>query len=300
MTNDPAHDPLADLLDVLDLTPQEPTTGQYGDLRDMFSGRSQPTPHHRIFGGQALAQCLVAAGRSVAQTRDDELAPHSLHATFLQPGDPDVPLTFVVERLRDSRSFSARRVHALQQDRPILAMMCSFAVESEGLDHQIAMPDVRGPETLPDLASEMYAMPTSARGDWLMRRAVDVRHVEGHIAIEPGPVTDHQNVWFRTLGRVPDDPLIHAAVLAYASDWTLLEPILRRHRVAWTDRRLRAASLDHAMWFHRPVRADRWLLYTQESPSASSGRGLGYGHMFATDGTLVATMAQEGMVRLKN
>lgn len=299
MTNDAPFDPLGDLLDVLDLTPEAPTSGQYGDVRDMFSGRSQPTPHRRIFGGQALAQCLVAAGLSVRQTRDDVLLPHSLHATFLQPGDPDLRLTFAVERLRDSRSFSARRVHALQHDRPILAMMCSFALGSEGLDHQVAMPEVPAPETLPDLAAELEKMPATSRGDWLMRRAVGIRHVDDHIAITPAPISDHQSVWFKALGELPDDPLTHAAVFAYAADWVLLEPVLRRHGVTWTDRRLRVASLDHAMWFHRPGRADRWTLYTQESPSASSGRGLGYGHMFAADGTLVATVAQEGMVRLK-
>ncbi len=297
--NHDVTDPLGDLLDVLALRPEEPTTGQYGDVRDMFSGRSQPTPHKRIFGGQALAQCLIAAGRSVTMTRDDTLVPHSLHANSLQAGDPDVPLVFMVERLRDSRSFSARRVHALQHDRPILAMMCSFALESDALDHQIAMPSVPAPESIPDLAAELYAMPTTARSDWLMRRAVDIRHVGGHIALEPGPATDQQAVWFTALGDLPDDPLIHAAVFAYASDWTILEPVLRRHGIAWVDPRLRAASLDHSMWFHRPGRADRWTLFTQESPSAASGRGLGYGHLFAQDGTLIASVVQEGMVRLK-
>ncbi|MDO5698632.1 MAG: acyl-CoA thioesterase II [Dermatophilus congolensis] len=308
MSNDSAspydapYEPLGDLLDVLDLTPEAPTTGQYGDVRDMFSGRSQPTPHKRIFGGQALAQCLVAAGRSVDALRAEGLLPHSLHATFLQPGDPDVPLTFVVERLRDSRSFSARRVHALQHDRPILAMMCSFALPSDGLDHQVPMPDAPAPESLPELAAELYSPPATAGGDWLMRRAVDVRHIDGNIAMRPGPVTDREMVWFKALGELVgavDNPIIHAAVYAYASDWTILEPVLRRHGLAWVDRRLRAASLDHAMWFHRPGRADRWTLYAQESPSAASGRGFGYGHMFAEDGTLIATVAQEGMVRIK-
>lgn len=299
VTNEAPFDPLRDLLDVLDLTEKPMTRGTDGTPRDTFSGRSQPTPQGRVFGGQVVAQCLIAAGRSVTATRAEAMHPHSLHATFLQAGDTDLPITFVVERLRDSRSFSARRVHALQRGRPILAMMCSFTVEAGGLDHEISMPEVPEPESLPELAAELYPFPASDGGDWLLRRAVDMRNVDGSIALEPKPVADHQSVWVKATGTLPDDRLLHAAVLTYASDWVILEPVLRRHGIAWLDPRLRVASLDHSMWFHRPFRADEWLLYTQESPSAFGGRGLGYGHVFTSEGTLVVTVAQEGMLRLK-
>jgi acyl-CoA thioesterase-2 len=161
------------------------------------------------------------------------------------------------------------------------------------------MPDVPGPEQLRSLA-QAFGGVDHPGARHLVKRPIELRHVESNLFVAPGPdLTAHQNVWMKALGKLPDDPLTHAAVLAYASDYTLLEPIIRRHGLTWSDRRLRPASLDHAMWFHRPVHADEWILYTQESPSASGGRGLGIGRMFAADGTLVATVAQEGMVRVK-
>jgi acyl-CoA thioesterase-2 len=178
-------------------------------------------------------------------------------------------------------------------------MITSFQEDAGGLDHQDPMPEVPAPDELPSLADQFGGIDHPGARH-LLRRPIDLRHVQGNLFVAPG--TDRvpqQEVWMRALGQLPDDPLVHAAVLAYASDYTLLEPVIRRHGLTWTDPRLRPASLDHAMWFHRPVRIDEWVLYTSTSPSASGGRGLGVGRMFAADGRLVATVAQEGMVRVK-
>lgn len=306
------NDPIDDLLDVLDLRPEGPTTihvtspsglgGHLGDSEgDVFVGRSQPQPHGRAFGGQVLAQCVVAAGRTVAEL-DDGDGPrhiHSLHGYFLRPGDANEPIRFLVERMRDGRSFSARRVHAVQNGTILLSMITSFQESAGGLDHQVEMPAVQAPEGLESDADVLNRIdhPIAAH---FARRPVDLRHVEGPLYLPSAQLGDvEQSVWLRVPRQIPDDLLLHAAVLAYASDYSLLEPVLRRHGLLWGDRRLRAASLDHAMWFHRQARADDWILYTQNSPSAQSGRGLGIGHMFTADGTLVATVGQEGMVRIK-
>lgn len=306
-------DPLADLLAILDLeelgtariTVEGVGGGASSDLGEagatVFVGRSQKMPHGRVFGGQVLAQCVIAAGRTVADV-DDGDGPrhiHSLHGYFMRPGDDTKPIRFAVERMRDGNSFSTRRVHALQDGLPILSMITSFQEDAGGLDHQDPMPDVPGPEGLRSL-HEVFGGVDHPGAQHLVRRPVELRHVEGNLFVDPGgDRVAHQDVWMKAVGSLPDDPLVHAAVLAYASDYTLLEPALRRHGITWTDRRLRAASLDHAMWFHRPARVDEWILYAQESPSASGGRGLGLGRMFAADGTLVATVAQEGMLRIK-
>ena len=316
MTDAPLTDPIDDLLDVLDLTYEGPTTIQVaspteatGDLGEspgeVFTGRSQPQPHGRVFGGQVLAQCVVAAGRTVNSTQDgdDALSTprhiHSLHGYFLRPGDASKPIQFVVEGMRDGRSFSARRVHATQEGRILLSLITSFQEESEGLDHHLAMPSVPAPESLRSDRDILGRIDHPVARHSARSRAVDLRHVEPLLLApaEPGP--SEQSVWLRVKRELPDDDLLHAAILAYASDYVLLEPILRRHGIGWGDPRLRPASLDHAMWFHRPARLDDWVLYTQSSPSAQSGRGLGLGHMYAADGTLLATVGQEGMVRLK-
>ena len=311
MTQD--FDPLADLLDTLDLEElgtaritvegigDEPVSHLGESGATVFVGRSQKMPHGRVFGGQVLAQCVIAAGRTVAGVGRGE-GPrriHSLHGYFMRPGDDTRPIRFAVEGLRDGNSFSTRRVHALQDGVPILSMIASFQDDAGGLDHQDPMPDVPGPEGLRSL-QDVFGGIDNPGAQHLVRRPVELRHVEGNLFTPPGgEQVAHQNVWMRTVGSLPDDPLVHAAVLAYASDYTLLEAALRKHGVTWTDRRLRAASLDHAMWFHRPTRVDDWVLYAQESPSASGGRALGLGRMFAADGTLAATVAQEGMLRIK-
>lgn len=265
---------------------------------DVFEGDSLEQPHHRIYGGQVLAQSLMAANLTVREQYPDRL-PHSLHAYFLRPGDDTRPVRFSVERMRDGRSFSARRVHALQNDRPILSLTASYEDPAGGLDHHDPMPDVPGPEELPSLASK-YGQIDHPRAQHLIARPVDHRYVEGDIAMRiDGPHEARQNVWIRVVSDVGEDPFLRACVMAYLSDYTLLESVLRRHGRVWTDTSLRVASLDHSMWFHRPVDPSQWLLYAQESPSAQGGRGLGVGRVFTRDGTLTTTIAQEGMVRVK-
>ncbi len=312
MDHDDQTDPVADLLDVLDLSPvgrSEFTPEVIGDETDadvserrleVFTGRSQITPHGRVFGGQVLAQCVVAAGRSVRDVDGlGERPIHSLHAYFIRPGDSTHPIRFAVENLRDGRSFSVRRVYAMQYGRTILSATLSFQTPAGGLDHQAPMPSVPDPDRVRTAAEELRGVEDPRVQHWL-RRALDVRIVEGALYLVPGRQHfAHQNVWMRTIDRLPDDPLLHAAVLAYSSDYSLLESILRRHGLVWADSRLRPASLDHAMWFHRPGRIDEWVLYEQDSPSASGGRGLGLGKIFSMDGTLVCSVAQEGMIRVK-
>jgi acyl-CoA thioesterase-2 len=287
-------DALEDLVAVLDLSPLDPASGE--GVHYQFVGRSQPQPHGRVFGGQVLAQALIAAGRSVP---DGRLA-HSLHGYFLRPGDSNEPIEFSVEKLRDGNSFSARRTHALQRGAPILSMIASFQSPAEGVEHQEPMPDVPGPEDLTPMHELLQGIDSPVARAWEASRPIDVRQVEPPIYVTPDPDRrTRQSVWMKPYGDLPDDPLLHAAVLAYASDYTILESALRAHGLTWSDPRLRPASLDHAMWFHRPARADQWILYTTESPSAQGGRGLGLGRMYTEDGTLVATVGQEGMVRVK-
>ena len=268
---------------------------------DLFEGQSQPQPHGRVFGGQVLAQCVMAAGRTVPEVNPGKPRHiHSLHGYFLRPGDSSKPIRFAVERMRDGGSFSARRVHAIQHGAPIMSMIMSFQEESGGIEHQATMPDAPEPETLPTTADVVGDLDHPIAKYWAYGRSIDIRHVEPALYVEPdSQPRDHQRLWLRAPLRLPDDELLHAAVLAYASDFTMLESAMRATGVAWATPGYRAASLDHAMWFHRRARMDEWVLFSQEAPSASGGRGLGVGKMFAKDGTLVATVAQEGMMRLK-
>ncbi len=285
------QDALEGLLAVLDLTP--------ADDPDTFVGQSQPQPWGRVFGGQVLAQSLAAAQRTIDGPDVGDRPVHSMHGYFLRAGDSNEPITFAVERLRDGRSFSARRVHALQFGRPILSMIASFQAPSTGLEHQLAMPDVPAPEDLPSIGERYAHLESTAAKYWMRQRPMDLRHVDEPIYLSgAADRSTHQAVWMRAVGRLPDDPALHAAVLAYASDYTLLEPILRAHGRGWSERGLKAASLDHAMWWHRPARADEWLLYVQDSPSAQGARGLGIGRIHRRDGALVASVAQEGMLRV--
>jgi acyl-CoA thioesterase-2 len=278
---------LETLLRVLDLSPA-PDEGD-----DVFVGESQPMPWGRVYGGQVLAQSLRAAQLTV----EDDRPVHSLHGYFLRAGNSSEPITFAVERLRDGRSFSARRTHALQFGRPILSMIVSFQEPADGVDHAEPMPDVPGPETLPSVAERFAG--TNGGSYWVRQRPIDLRHVEEPLYVDPAKErSTRQSLWMKAVGRLPDDPALHAAVLAYASDYSLLEPILRAHDLAFITPGLKMASLDHAMWWHRPVRADEWLLYTQHSPSAQGARGLGLGRIYAADGTLACSVAQEGMVRV--
>ncbi len=286
-------DPLEDLLRVLDLEPG----GVDERGQDVFTGASQPSPLSRVFGGQVLGQSVVAATRTV----DADRPVHSMHGYFLRPGDPTAAITFAVERLRDGGSFSARRVHALQHGQPILSMIASFQVAQDGADHAEPAPRVPGPEGLESIADVMAGLDHPMARYW-SQRPVDIRHVGSSVYL-PGPWTAEppaaeQAVWLRMAGTLPDDPALHRAVLAWASDLTVLEPVLRRHGVAWATPGLKVASLDHALWWHRPVRADEWLLFVHSTPSASGARGLGLARVHDRAGALVATVAQEGMVRL--
>jgi acyl-CoA thioesterase-2 len=260
----------------------------------VLTGTSHWSPNGRVFGGQVLAQCVVAAQATI-----EDRVIHSVHGYFLRPGDTSVPITFGVERIHDGRSFAARRTQAYQNGVPIFSMIASFQTPDEGVEHQEEFPaDVPAPETLPSAAEVLSGIDHPVARAWA-ERSVDLRHVEGPVFVSvQGERVPRQAVWFRVNGALPDDPALHRAVLAYASDLSILEPIMRRHGVAWGTPGVKSASLDHAMWWHRDGRADDWILYTQESPSAQGGRGLAFGRMFSRDGRLLATVAQEGMLRI--
>jgi acyl-CoA thioesterase II len=260
---------------------------------NLFRGVSPPERPTRVFGGQVAGQALVAAGRTVEAGRPV----HSLHAYFVRPGDPRVPIVYEVERVRDGRSFTTRRVRAVQRGEVIFALSASFQLPQEGMEHSEPAPvGVPAPESLPDLGERLRES-----GGYLVGqpRPLDLRFVDAPPWSEArGPVTDDpMRVWMRADGRLPDDPLLHVCLLTYASDLTLLPSVLARHDVHMGE--VAMASLDHAMWFHRPFRADEWLLYECRSPSASGARGLATGRFFTRDGRLVATAVQEGMIRLR-
>ena len=279
---------LAALLELLDLEVLE---------ENLFRGLSPETPHQRVFGGQVAAQALVAAGRSVEPDR----RVHSLHSYFLRPGDPAIPIVFEVDRIRDGRSFATRRVVAIQHGKAIFNLSASFQIDEPGPDHQMPMPEVPDPETVPTVRERVEAKrgePSSDDAiDWLDRSTpLEVRHVQEPHWLAPTRREPTQDLWFRAAGSVPDDPLLHACVVAYASDLSLIDTATLPHAIGY-DTGFMIASLDHAMWFHREFRADEWLLYHQVSPSASGARGLAEGYVFRRDGALVVTVIQEGLIR---
>ncbi len=259
---------------------------------NLFRGISPPHSPTRVFGGQVAGQALVAAGRTV----DPERAVHSLHSYFLRPGDPRVPIVFDVERVRDGRSFTTRRVRAVQHGEVIFTLGASFQLPQRGVEHAEPPPTgVPAPEDLPDLGEWLRGERTFLSG---VPRPLDLRFVEAPLwTSRRGPATDQpQRVWMRADGTLPHDPMLHVCLLTYASDLTLLASVLAPHPVPLSQVAL--ASLDHAMWFHHPFRADEWLLYECRSPSASGSRGLATGRFFTRDGRLVVTAVQEGMVRV--
>lgn len=259
---------------------------------NLFRGVSLPHRPTRVFGGQVAGQALVAVGRTV----DPDRLVHSLHAYFVRPGDPDVPIIYDVERIRDGRSFTTRRVRAVQHGEVIFALAASFQLPQPGIEHSEPGPTgVPAPEELPDLGEWLRGERTFLSG---VPRPLDLRFVEAPLwTSRRGPATDApQRVWMRADGLLADDPMVHVCLLTYASDLTLLASVLAAHELDL--RRVALASLDHAMWFHRPFRADEWLLYECRSPSASGARGLATGRFFTRDGLLVATAVQEGMVRV--
>jgi acyl-CoA thioesterase-2 len=276
-----------ELLDILDLEQLEV---------NLFRGRSPAVTWQRVFGGQVIGQALVAACRTV-----EGRPPHSLHAYFLLPGDPKIPIIYEVDRIRDGKSFTTRRVIAIQHGHPIFSMSASFHADEPGFDHQAKMPDVPRPDQLPSEAeirqNTLPMMPDPVRRYFERERPIELRPVEFERYLGKKYDDGRFHVWIRATGKLPDDPAIHQCVLAYASDMTLLDSALIPHGRTVFEKEIMAASLDHALWLHRPFRADDWLLYAQDSPNMHGARGFGRGLIFASDGTLVASVAQEGLVR---
>ncbi len=285
--------PLESLLAALNLRDT-----RVGTDEDTFVGPSLWTPYGRIFGGQVMAQSLIAAMRTIERDR----MVHSMHAYFLRPGNVNLPVRFSVDRIHDGRSFSTRRTQAYQEEKPILSMIASFQTADEGLEHQASMPaNIPEPDSLPSSAEALAGATDPLGRFWATERAFDVRHIPSPIYFHAeGPPVAHQAVWLRALGTLPPDLNLHRAALAYACDFSILEPILRRHNVSWSTPGLKSASLDHAMWWHRFGRVDEWMLYVQESPNATGGRGFSLGRIYGRDGTLLASVAQEGLVRVPN
>ncbi|HTQ82475.1 MAG TPA: acyl-CoA thioesterase II [Pseudolabrys sp.] len=278
-----------DLLSILDL--------ENLDL-NLFRGRSPRSGWQRVFGGQVIGQALVAAVRTV-----EGRPAHSMHAYFLLPGDPKVPIIYDVDRMRDGKSFTTRRVTARQHGHPIFSMLVSFQAAEEGLDHQARMPDVPPPEKLPSDAEMreklLPMMPESVRQYYERDRPIELRPVEFDRYLGRKYPAGRFHVWIRATSKLPDDPAFHQCALAYASDFTLLDTALVPLGRTLFEKDFMAASLDHALWLHRPFRADDWLLYAQDTPNLHGSRGLARGLVFKRDGTLVASVAQEGLVRLR-
>ncbi len=281
---------LKDLVSLLDLEPLE---------INMFRGQSRDLGGKSVFGGQVIGQALVAASRTV-----NDVAPHSLHAYFLRPGDMAQPIVYEVDRVRDGNSFTTRRVQAIQNGQPILSMIASFQKSEPGLEYQAPMPKVAAPETLTDSHALRQSwiekhpeVPEKFRDGFLRPLAIEFRPVLPWNPLEPDTRNAAQQIWFRAAGKLPDEPLLHRAVLAYASDFNLLSTALLPHGKSWFSRDMICASIDHALWFHRDVRADDWLLYCMESPSSQAARGFSRGLIYDRSGRLVASVAQESLMR---
>lgn len=283
------HSPIEQLIALLDLEAIE---------ENIFRGTSPDDRFQRVFGGQVLGQALVAASRTV-----EARVCHSLHAYFLLPGDPRIPILYEVDRSRDGTSFSSRRVVAIQHGRQIFHMSASFQIPESGLEHQIDAPNVPGPEELPGEVEYRLKLadtiPAKYREHFLRRRPIEVRPIDGEHFVSSEKRPPYHAVWMRASGPLPDDVALQQCILAYASDMTLLETSLLPHGIRWFDENIQLASIDHAMWFHRPFCADEWLLYVHDSPSASGARGFNRGLVFTRGGVLVASVAQEGLVRLR-
>ena len=280
---------MENLLRLLDLEPIE---------KNIFRGQNRDIGTGRVFGGQVLAQALVAARRTVP---DPLRHAHSLHAYFILAGDLSVPIVYFVDVLRDGGSFATRRVTAIQHGRAIFNLSASFHQGASGVDHQLPAPEAPEPETLTPELERIRAMadqiPAEARAVLTQDRPLDFRPVDLTDPLNPEPRPPLRHAWFRAVGPLPDDPLIHQAALAYASDYGLLATVLQPHAIGVRDPRVQVASLDHALWFHRPFRTDDWLLYEVDSPIATAGRGFAHGRIFTREGILVASSAQEGLTR---
>jgi len=260
---------------------------------NLFRGVSPNEERQRVFGGQVAAQSLMAAGRTVDTGR-----PHSLHAYFLRPGDPTVPILYEVDRIRDGRSFTTRRVVAVQHGRAIFHLSASFHADEPGLTHQFPMPEVPDPDGLDSLAVRLEPY-RDTLGDWFAKpHPIDQRHI-GELPFSRNASREPvQRLWIRADGSLPDDPLLHACIATYASDMSLFDTMLAPHNISWDDADFMGASLDHCMWFHRPFRADEWLLFDMDSPTAYGARGLARGFLFTREGELAVSMVQEGLMRM--
>jgi acyl-CoA thioesterase-2 len=266
---------------------------------NLFRGESRDIGTHRVFGGQVLGQALSAA----QQTVDPERSAHSLHAYFLRAGDIAKPIVYNVERARDGSSFSVRRVVAIQHGQPIFNCSVSFQVTEPGVEHQLPMPMVPKPDDLPSgpqIPPEQLALIPAKLQRWLtMRGPFEFRRVHPRDELNPGKQPPYQQVWFRLTDRVPDDAVLHRAMLAYASDFHLVGTTTFPHGISYLQKNVQMASLDHALWFHRPFRVDEWLLYSCDSPTAQGARGIARVMIYAEDGRLIASTAQEGLIRLR-
>jgi acyl-CoA thioesterase II len=282
---------LKTLLDLLDLEQIE---------NDIFRGRSPDDNQQRVFGGQVAGQALVAAGRTVPVNRPV----HSLHAYFIRPGDPLVPIVYTVDRVRDGRSFTTLRVLAIQHGKAIFSLSASFQIVEDGPSHHASMPSAPDPETLPSALERLTPiLGEHTAAEYLGQRPFDVRHatpMSWEVVKNPELATPESKVWLRVDGELPDDPLLHVCLMTYASDMTLLDTVLVNHGLAWGDQRTMGASLDHAMWFHHPFRADEWLLYYQDTPFAGGARGLARGQIYTRTGDLAVSVMQEGLIRVTN
>ena len=282
--------PLDDLLSLLDLEPLEV---------NIYRGRNRDVGSGRVFGGQVFAQALVAARRTVDEAREA----HSVRGDFILPGDLRAPIVYFVDRLRDGTSFATRRVTAIQHGRAIFNLSASFHRTEDGLAHQLAMPDLPAPESLPSELTLIRAIadriPERYRATWTQDRPIDVRPVDPIDPFRPEVRPPQRALWFRAVGTMPDERILHHAVLAYASDYSLLTTALLPHGVSFRAPELQLASLDHSVWLHRPFRADEWLLYVMDSPVSHGARGFARGSVFTQRGELVASVAQEGLLRLR-
>lgn len=280
--------PMQELIERLDLEKLE---------ENLFRGSSPQNGWQRVFGGLVIAQALMAAQRCV----DPDRIVHSLHAYFMRPGDPSIPIIYQVERIRDGSSFTTRRVVAIQHGKAIFSMSASFQVEEPGFDHQVAIPNVPAPESLMGEAEFRAAFlaqaPDTVKKYWGRERPIEIRPTSLTHYLSREKLEPEAHIWVRASGIVPDDRHYQAAILAYLSDMTLLDTSLYAHGTSIFDPELQVASLDHAMWFHRPCRLDDWILYTQDSPSAAGARGMTRGSIFTRDGRLIASVAQEGLIR---
>lgn len=283
-------DAVEDLIQILNLEKIE---------ENLFRGHSPDESWQRVFGGQVIGQALVAAYRTV-----EERVCHSLHGYFIRPGDPKVPIVYEVDRARDGRSFTTRRVVGIQHGKQIFNLAASFQVPEKGFEHQASMPDVPKPEDLPnelDLRQAVLSqLPPDIAKHFARPRPIEIRPVNPQKYINPEPMEATQYVWFRARKAIEEGNFaLNQCIMAYASDMTLLDTCIRPHGVSWLSGKLQSASLDHAMWFHAPFQADEWLLYAMDSPSASGARGFNRGSIFTQDGLLVASVAQEGLIRFR-